>query len=547
MDMSKNKRRYLILTGCIICMLVINFHGMCVHAAIPEFTLSETDSQGERIAGTGGNDNVDTAEPSTEPVKDPDKDKEASTEPVKDPESASGVEFNIDNENLYPGMSKTYSEGYMPECADGRVNIVIPVTSTGNIKGDRINTAVQLGDTANSPFVYKNYRKDVTLKEWNINNSDKKNKVYLIEYELDLNKDRLNGTYPVDIKVSGFDEKGNKVEDTYTMYVVISDGKEPDTGGDGGDGAPADEPTTEITFAPKVLVKEYSTESIGENKLKASITIYNSSRSENVRNLTVSVSDTVEGLQLESPSDTVFVDKLNVGETYVVTYEYSYSKKLASGQYNLALSMDYADDKGTSFTSAGNARINIEQPLDVSFDPLDFPSEVEVGDKVTVSLNAINLGNAPVYNVRAQLEADGVKPAGTLFIGSIEAGAVGSGSVDVNIGGLSSGDLYGYTSGTITCYYEDSNGVEYSYEMEFETNIMSPFTQTSSDAEKPADTSQWWIIMVFVAAVFLILGGVIISKCIMHRRKAGDDLVGTDKLVVKDCDNEEISEENKTE
>ena len=71
---------------------------------------------------------------------------------------------------------------------------------------------------------------------------------------------------------------------------------------------PADEPTTEITFAPKVLVKEYKTESTGENKLKVNITIYNSSKSENVRNLTVSVSDTVEGLQLESPSDTVFVD-----------------------------------------------------------------------------------------------------------------------------------------------------------------------------------------------------------------------------------------------
>ena len=260
----------------------------------------------------------------------------------------------------------------MPECSEGKASIVIPVTATGDIKDNKISTAVQLGDTAGSPFVYKNYRKDVTLKDWNINNSNKKNKAYLVQYDLSLNNDRINGTYPVDVKVAGYDSKGNKVEDTYTLYVVITDGKEPDTGSS--DDVPADEPTTEITFAPKVLVKEYKTESTGENKLKVNITIYNSSKSENVRNLTVSVSNTVEGLQLESPSDTVFVDKLNVGDTYVVTYEYSYSKKLASGQYNLALAMDYADDKGTAFTSAGNAKISIEQPLDVTFDPVNFPA-----------------------------------------------------------------------------------------------------------------------------------------------------------------------------
>lgn len=516
-------------------MLVVNSRGLYVHAIGLGAPLNETDSEGDQISPDNNKDKADTTEPTTEQAKEPDK--EPSTEPVKNPESVSAVEFNIDNENLYPGMSKTYSEGYMPECSEGKASIVIPVTATGDIKDNKISTAVQLGDTAGSPFVYKNYRKDVTLKDWNINNSNKKNKAYLVQYDLSLNNDRINGTYPVDVKVAGYDSKGNKVEDTYTLYVVITDGKEPDTGSS--DDVPADEPTTEITFAPKVLVKEYKTESTGENKLKVNITIYNSSKSENVRNLTVSVSNTVEGLQLESPSDTVFVDKLNVGDTYVVTYEYSYSKKLASGQYNLALAMDYADDKGTAFTSAGNAKISIEQPLDVTFDPVNFPAEVEVGDKVTVNLNAINLGNTPVYNVRAILEADGVEPAGTLFIGAIEAGAVGNGSVDVSIGGLSTGNLYGYTSGTITCCYEDADGTEYTYEMEFETNIMSPFTQTTTTAEKPADTSQWWIIMVIIIGIFLVLGGIIIGKCVINKKVA--------EIENREDSYEKISEENKTE
>ena len=82
----------------------------------------------------------------------------------------------------------------MPECSEGKASIVIPVTATGDIKDNKISTAVQLGDTAGSPFVYKNYRKDVTLKDWNINNSNKKNKAYLVQYDLSLNNDRINGT-----------------------------------------------------------------------------------------------------------------------------------------------------------------------------------------------------------------------------------------------------------------------------------------------------------------------------------------------------------------
>ena len=116
---------------------------------------------------------------------------------------------------------------------------------------------------------------------------------------------------------------------------------------------------------------------------------------------------------------------------------------------------------------------------------------------------------------------------------------MGNGSVDVSIGGLSTGNLYGYTSGTITCCYEDTNGTEYTYEMEFETNIMSPFTQTTTTAEKPADTSQWWIIMVIIIGIFLVLGGIIIGKCVINKKVA--------EIENREDSYEKISEENKTE
>ena len=126
---------------------------------------------------------------------------------------------------------------------------------------------------------------------------------------------------------------------------------------------------------------------------------------------------------------------------------------------------------------------------------------------VIAQIQAMNLGRSKVHNVRAVIEADGLAPEGTLFIGDIEAGKTVTGSVKISVTSLSKGSsLYGETKGIVTYYYEDENGKEYEKTGDFITNIKTPFSNTTK--EESDDTGQWWIIMAVVVGIlfFLIIG-----------------------------------------
>ena len=148
-------------------------------------------------------------------------------------------------------------------------------------------------------------------------------------------------------------------------------------------------------------------------------------------------------------------------------------------------------------------------------------SEVQVGDVVTAQIQAMNLGRSKVHNVRAVIEADGLAPEGTLFIGDIEAGKTAAGNVKISVTSLSKGSsLYGETRGTVTYYYEDGDGKEYEETVNITTNIKTPFSNTTK--ETPEDTGQWWIIMtVVVGILFFFIIGMILRG--IRRKKRQDE------------------------
>lgn len=136
---------------------------------------------------------------------------------------------------------------------------------------------------------------------------------------------------------------------------------------------------------------------------------------------------------------------------------------------------------------------------------------------MNVQMQAMNLGRGTVYNVRAVIEADGLAPEGTLFIGNIEAGKTASGSTKVNVSGLSGANLYGRTEGTVTCYYEDENGKEYEKKMDISTTIKTPFS--NKEEMKTDDTGQWWTVMAVIGGILVVFVVTIVLKSIKRNRK----------------------------
>lgn len=459
-------------------------------------------------------------------------------QPGRDDSGASGGDTGristlvIDNQNVYEGMDRPYAEGYVPRVEGGNVLVVIPMRLEGEavLKNNTLRASLNLGDTGNTPFVYRNYDKSITLSSHPVNNGTGTAESFLASFQLELLPERYNGSYPVTLAVEGTDQAGLAISQNFVVYVTITDGKDPNALPP----EPEEEPVPQEppTFVPKLLVQSYryikkeastqtgdqeskadstGSEILAGDEIMAEITLINTSKTQTIRNLTVTAGAPGEALTLLSPTDSVYIESVKGGETCVVTFDYRIREDAATGQYGLTLAMDYADSKGAVYTGAGNTRLSVRQPTEVKFDPLLLPEQMDIGDVIQVQVQAMNLGRSKVLNVRAELAADGLKPQGTLFIGDIEAGNMAVGSTQVTVGGMVEGDSpYGETEGTVTFYYEDEAGREQSVEMPFTTTISSPFTGQSSEPED--EPGQWWVIMAVVGVLLCGCVAVLVAR-----------------------------------
>lgn len=428
--------------------------------------------------------------------------------------------FSIDNKNLYTGMDKTYSKGYVPKVKKGKAVIVLPLLANAKIKGDKIKSTVNLGEAETIPFVQKNYEKDIRLKKHKIGSKGKEKDCYLISYTLDLKKNRYNGGYPVIITVSAQDEQGNEIHQEFTVYVTITDGSDMST--------VADTPTEESEnpqFAPKVIVDSYtfSKDTIESgDSFTVKITLRNTSKTDTVKNMLVTAAP-VEQIEMISKSDSIYVEELQTEKTCEVTYEFRIHSSAPQGQYSVPITLDYADSKGTSYTGQGTIKIMAALPVKIEIDPVAVPKEIQMGETIELQTQVMNLGRGKLYNVRAVMEADGLTAKQTAFIGDIEAGSALSGSMEVTVEGLSGDSLYGKTQGTVTFYYEDETEKEMSEEKVFETTIMSPLNEKKEE-ERPDDTGQWWVIMVVLVVTLLGMAVVLAARKFLHVRSLKKDM-----------------------
>lgn len=413
--------------------------------------------------------------------------------------------FVIDNQNVYKGMEKSYSRGYVPKIGNDNAVLVLPLQAKHKISGNQITAALKFGEGENLPFVHKNYEKEVKLKYYKAGKQGKKVGRYLVSFNLKLKKDRYNGSYPVIVTVSGQDESGNEISQEFTVYVTITDGKKAGEAGDAQEG----EEDTVAKFAPKVMIDSYqfSRKKIlcGE-KFTAKITLHNTSNSEPVKNMMVSVTPG-ENVELLGRTGSSYVQELAAGGSCDLSFRFRVNASAPRGQYSIGVTMDYADAKGGTHTAEGAMKVSAEQSVQIQIPPVSMAKTIQLGETVELQTQVMNLGKGKLYNVRATLEAEGLTPSGAAFIGDVEAGTSMSGSMEVTAEGLTGTNLYGTTQGKITFYYADEAGNEMTQEQTFETDILSPLSG-ENEVEPEEDTRQWWVIMAVIVAL-LILAAVI--------------------------------------
>lgn len=435
--------------------------------------------------------------------------------------STTGTEiarFQIDNANIYDGMERAYKDGYIPSVADGTVTLVLPLIVRGKIQGDKITVTPNLGDANSSPIQYKNYQKTFSLADNPVNVTGKENEAiqtvssYLVRFDFPLRSDRQNGTYPITLEIQANDGNGDLVTETYICYVSITDGKSTDTGSETQTSAyvSATEPPVSN---PRILVSKYEVSSapvLAGEDFSVSITLLNTSDTEDVQNMLVTVSSDNANFVLKNDTSTIFLGDLKAGETTELELNYGTDLETPAQRYNVNLSMEFDDVKATSMSSSGSVTVEVAQPVNVELSPFNMPSEVNAGETIQMSFQVMNLGRSNIYNVRVELDVPGLSPSGSAFIGNMESGTSATETLNVFAGMKEDDERYGHTSGVVRLIYEDVSGQEYVDEVNTYTNVKELVIAVQATTEEQAELEQaravqWWVFVAAGAAVIVVL------------------------------------------
>ena len=437
-----------------------------------------------------------------------------SPEQTELPQESGPMVLAIDDQNTYEGMEKPYKSGYTPTVKDGKVTVVLPLKAEENL--GKLTVTPNLGDPATAPFVFRNYQKTVTVSEQEVNGTKETRKVYYIRFDFTLTKSRTNGTYPVVIDVQGQD-----ISQSFTSYVTITDGKEPNTGEEIPAVAEPKPESQPILIVSDSTISPETPEAGGAFTVDVKIT--NTSEKKAVQNMTVTVTTDNPMISLEEPSNTFYYEKFGKGHTETLPLHFLAEASTPPGKYTITLTMNYDNSDATTLTSTGIVQVEVVQPMRVELTLPQIPESVSAGDTLPFSFQFMNLGRGSVYNVRCEIDVPGLIPTGAAFAGNMEAGTSITADVNVFIGtkdmseGSEETEKYGYTTGNITLIYEDENGKEYSEDFEISTNISEPVITTVSDEnvqqEEQKKAGQWWI------AVAVLGGAIIVAAIVWLLRK----------------------------
>ena len=410
----------------------------------------------------------------------------------------------IDSRNLYEGMDRTYAQGYVPRIVNGRAYIILPLL--GETYDGKVTITADLGATANSPFIFGNYSQ--TVGGWGR---------YVFVLEIPLLSERINGSYPVTLKADYLDVLGQQKQQTFTVYVTITDGKNPPD--------PNDVPKQEVE-KPELFISacEITPDTVGgDGEFSVNVKIDNigSIRARSVR---LTYGSEAEGILPYDTNNAILLDNIASGEGAEAEFKMRTTKDVIAGNRAFFITLDYVDLYGGVYTATRQFLVNVTQPAEMTYDAISLPKSVTAGETFTLPANVFNVGKSPLRNVTVNLTGAGLFPTSSVFLGDIQPGQAGYGEMKVFVGMLSMTEgyteSYGKTTGVYTISYKDDAGEEYSVSVDFATEIQKPVIEgEKTDAEKKAEEeqkramSQWWIsALAAFAAIAIIVAVIVVSR-----------------------------------
>ena len=297
---------------------------------------------------------------------------------------------------------------------------------------------------------------------------------------------------------------GDSADNSAELFPADSDYAESYSGNSGSSSS------EKIFHKPQLLLEESNLSGQSLNAgttFEMSVTFHNKSRSQNIFGLKISPSTETTGIEFDKNS--FYVQRLTPGESVTINPLMTIAKDAQPGQVTLSFSLEYEDSKATGSTGAETLTFHIVQPVRAELEISDIPSVLYTMDTIEIPVKVLNLGKDKICNVMVKLEAQGLAPKETVFLGNIDPGTASDGSMKVYVKGLTDSSdenqvLPGQTAGVFTLTYEDSSGQTYETTTDFQSEIKESKIQSLTVEEKSEETNSWWYSIFAVAAFFLI-------------------------------------------
>ena len=489
-------------------------------------------------------------------------------EPVTEAPSGRPVHLGIDNRHRYEGMEQSFADGYQPEIRDGNLYLTVPFTASGALQGDCLTVDLVFAEKENAPFVFKNYQKEVKRRTYFLQNgimipqgadatemagndpatSEAAERVtppgdttvttdqqdaYCYTCEVPLQENATPGQYSVTVKAWGYTADGEKAELDCQIFIRIPE-PEPTTdpkgsasggstgGGYTGDGGGGSETAEEVLHQPKLLLE---TCSLSGAPLTAGaeepmhVQFRNRSQTQTIYNLKVTAS--ADSKAVQPLRNSWYFTSVAPGEAIEIEDGVKVATATEDTGAVLSFDFEYEDKKGTAASGKENVPLSIDQPTSVELRTASVPAVLYATDTQEFPVQVLNLSRVPVYNVRVQLSGTGLFPTEDVFIGNMDAGTEGNGTMKIYVGtrtmqaigsdsGTEDSEKYGLVSGTITLQYEDASGETHTQTESFQSEIKKPEI-LSLKVEDTPQTNAWWISVFAAVGAGMLLAIVVLA------------------------------------
>lgn len=296
----------------------------------------------------------------------------------------------------------------------------------------------------------------------------------------------------------------------------------PDSAGyAGGDSSESPSSGQVILHKPQLLLEDSN---LSNQDLKAgstqemTATFRNKSRSQNVFGLKISLSTETKGIEFGQNS--FYVQRLTPGEAITLKSAITIAEDTQPGPVAVTFSLEYEDSKATAATGTEVLTFHILQQLRAELEVADIPLVVYTMDTIEIPVKAMNLGKDKLYNAKVSLEAEGLTPSQTVFLGTIEPGTAADGSMKIYVKGITdeNGSLTDQIAGHFLLIYEDSSGNSYETTSDFLTGLKESQIQSLKVEEEQPQTNSWWYSILAAGGLFLIC--IILLLLVSLRRKS---------------------------